>query len=371
MPSFYDYSKQFAWDGIEKQIRQARQADVEKALSADHPTMADFAALVSPAAEPFLEQMAQRAHGLTEQRFGRVISLFAPLYLSNVCTNRCVYCGFNAGNIVDRLTLSPEEAAQEAHYLYQEGFRHILLVAGEAPKIVTPSYLADVIKRLRPEFSSISIELFPMETLAYKALVDAGVDGLVIFQETYNEKLYAKVHPAGYKSNFKWRLETPDRGGAAGMRRIGLGALLGLSDWRVEGFFLALHAQYLLRHYWRSQVTISFPRLQPATGGFHAPYPVSDAHMVQLLAALRMFLPDAGMILSTREKPEFRDALIPLGITIMSAGSKTDPGGYTRESGAEAQFEIADHRSPEVVADIIRQKGFEAVWKDWDAAFLQ
>lgn len=370
MPSFYDEIKQFPWDGIAEQILATREADVEKALCADHMKMADFPALLSPAAEPFLEQMAQRAHSLTEQRFGKIISLFAPLYLSNVCTNQCVYCGFNTNNAVERLTLTPDQAAEEGEHLHRLGFRHLLLVAGEAPTIVTPSYLADVLDRLRPRFPSISIELFPMDTEAYRALVDGGVDGLVIFQETYNEERYSEVHPGGYKRDYRWRLETPDRGGAAGMRRIGIGALLGLSDWRVESFFLALHGRYLLRHYWRSQLTISFPRLQTAAGGFDAPCPVSDTHMVQLIVALRLFLPDTSLVLSTRERPEFRDNLIPLGITSMSAGSKTDPGGYTQNSGAEAQFEIADHRSPKAIADIIYRKGFEPVWKDWDAAFL-
>ncbi len=370
MPSFYDEIQQVPWDGIAEQILAARQADVERALCADHLKMADFPALLSPAAEPFLEQMAQRAHLLTEQRFGKIISLFAPLYLSNVCTNQCAYCGFNTTNAVERLTLTPDQAEEEGEHLHQLGFRHLLLVAGEAPAIVTPSYLSDVMERLRPRFPSISIELFPMDTQAYETLADKGVDGLVIFQETYNEKRYTDVHPGGQKGNYLWRLETPDRGGAAGMRRIGIGALLGLSDWRVEGFFLAMHARYLLRHYWKSQISISFPRLQTAAGGFQALCPVSDAHMVQLIVALRLFLPDTGMVLSTRERPEFRDNLIPLGVTSMSAGSKTDPGGYTQGRGAEAQFEIADHRSPATIADIICRKGFEPVWKDWDAAFL-
>jgi len=305
------------------------------------------------------------------QRFGRVVSLFAPLYLSNECTNSCRYCGFNVLNPAKRLTLTADQAASEAFYLYAQGFRHLLLVSGEAPGVVTTQYLLKALKRIRHYFSSIAIELFPMQTKDYRRLISQGVDGLVVYQETYNENCYRDVHPAGKKRDFRWRLETPQRGGEAGFRRIGISALLGISNWRVEGFFLALHARYLLRHFWKSHITISFPRLRPATGEYEAPFPVSDAHLVQLITALRLFLPDAGLILSTREAPDLRDNLIPIGITSMSAGSCTNPGGYTHEDRAEAQFEIADLRPPHVVADVIRKKGYEPVWKDWDAAFLR
>jgi 2-iminoacetate synthase len=314
--------------------------------------------------------MAQKAHLLTQQRFGRTIGLFAPLYLSNVCTNACVYCGFNVHNPAERLTLTAEQAAAEGKHLHDLGFRHLLLVSGEAPQTVTVEYLTGVMERIRPLFSSISIEIYPLETADYRALIRHGVDGLVIYQETYDEKRYGEVHPAGKKRNYRRRLETPERGGRAGFRRIGIGALLGLNDWRTEGFFLALHARYLMRTFWKSHITISFPRLRPAAGGFQPPYPVPDIHMVQLMTALRLFLPDAGLVLSTREAPSLRDNLIPLGITSMSAGSRTEPGGYVHDSQAEAQFEIADNRSPQAVSDMIRRKGYEPVWKDWDAAFL-
>jgi 2-iminoacetate synthase len=263
-----------------------------------------------------------------------------------------------------------DEAEREGRFLHEKGFRHILLVSGEAPLEVGIDYLRKVAERLRPLFASIAIESYPMEKDDYQALVTAGVDGLIVYQETYDRECYREVHPAGRKSNYRRRLETPERGGAAGFRRLGIGALLGLSDWRVEGFFLALHARYLLRHFWRSHLTVSFPRLRPASGGFEPPFPVSDAAMVQLLTALRLFLPDAGLVLSTREPAELRDHLIPLGVTSMSAGSRTAPGGYSRDGSGEAQFEIADHRDPETVAAVIRRLGYEPVWKDWDAAFL-
>jgi 2-iminoacetate synthase len=367
--AFYDEIRRYSWEQIKRNIYGCTKYDVERALGTQHVNLDGLQSLLSPAAEDFLEEMAQRAHLLTEQRFGRVISLFTPLYVSNICTNSCVYCGFNVGNPVERLTLSVDQVEAESTYIHNKRFRHLLLVSGEAPDIVSLEYLSAVVERIRPLFSSISIEIYPMETSAYRKLIQQGVDGLVIYQETYNEDCYAAVHPAGNKKDYFWRLDTPERGGRAGFRRIGIGALLGLSDWRTEGFYLALHARYLMRHYWKSHLTISFPRLRPAAGGYQPPHPVTDANLVQLLTALRLLLPDAGLILSTRESPHLRDHLIPLGVTSMSAGSRTDPGGYVHTVEAEAQFEIADHRTPEEMAEIIKQKGYEPVWKDWDEAF--
>jgi 2-iminoacetate synthase len=369
--SFYDEVKQYPWELVEREIKGQTARDVERALGQQPLNVDGFMSLLSPAAEGCLEEMAQRAHGLTEQRFGRVITLFAPLYLSNECTNCCVYCGFNARNPVERLTLTAAQARVEGEQIRRLGFQHLLLVSGEAPHVVTMPYLAAAVDSLRPLFPSLSIEIYPLETSAYEELIAHGVDGLIVYQETYNEDLYREVHPRGRKRDYGWRLETPERGGKAGFRRIGIGALLGLGNWRVEGFFLALHARHLLRHFWKSFITVSFPRLRPAAGAYEPPSPVSDVHLVQLMTALRLLLPDAGLILSTRESPHLRDHLIPLGVTSMSAGSRTEPGGYAHETHAEAQFAVADERSPEAVAEVIRRKGYEPVWKDWDAAFLR
>lgn len=368
--SFLDEMRRYPWESVASELAQCSGFDVERALDRRTLDIQGFLSLLSPAAEPFLEEMARKAHNLTERRFGRTIGMFAPLYLSNVCTNCCAYCGFNATNPIDRLTLTVEQARSEGEAIRRLGFQHLLLVSGEAPHLVTLPYLAEVVDQLRPLFPSISVEIYPMDTAGYQELIAHGVDGLIVYQETYNERVYDEVHLRGRKKNFRWRLETPERGGTAGFRRIGLGALLGLADWRVEGYFLALHAQYLLRHFWKSFVTVSFPRLRPAAGAFEPSFPVSDSHFVQLLTALRLFLPDAGLVLSTRESPYLRDHLIPLGITSMSAGSRTDPGGYAQETHAEAQFAVADERPPEAVAEVIRRKGYEPVWKDWDAAFL-
>ncbi len=370
--SFYDELKSYDWAEVGRRVEDRSAADVEAALRSRHPIgVEDLLCLLSPAAEPYLEEMALMAHRLTEQRFGKVITLFAPLYLSNECANSCVYCGFNVLNPVERLTLTVDQAEAEARCIRGMGFRHLLLVSGEAPQIVTMDYLARVLEKVRPIFPSLAVEIYPMSVESYAELVAGGVEGLVVYQETYNEATYKGFHPAGRKRDFRWRLETPERGGEAGFRRLGIGALLGLGDWRVEGFFMGLHARSLLRNYWKSFLTISFPRLQPAAGGFQPPHPVSDAHMVQLMVALRLFLPDAGLVLSTRESARLRDHLIPLGVTSMSAGSHTEPGGYAAESPGEAQFQVADSRSPMAVAEVIARKGYEPVWKDWDGAFLR
>ena len=368
--SFYDEMQQIDWDGLSQAIHAQTPSDVERALSAR--TLGDEAlmSLLSPAAAPYLEDMARRAHSVTRQRFGNTMNMFAPLYVSNVCTNRCVYCGFNAGNKIDRVSLTVEQAVEEAMFIHSRGFRHILLVSGEAPHLVPTGYFAELCDALRPHFSSICIEIYPMPTEDYALLSTHGVDGLIVFQETYNEAKYENFHPSGRKKNYRWRLEAPDRGGEAGLRRLGLGVLLGLDDWRVETFCMAMHARYLMRRYWKSQVTISFPRLRPAAGGYEPLYPVTDRHFVQMLTSLRLFLPDAGLVLSTREAPELRDNLVSLGITTMSAGARTEPGGYTQETKGEAQFKISDERSPEAVAAMLKAKGFDPVWKDWDAIFL-
>jgi 2-iminoacetate synthase len=355
---------------VERQIETKTASDVEQALQTERLRPDDLMALLSPAAGAYLEPMARKAHRLTLQRFGRNILLYAPLYISNVCTNGCLYCGFSAANKVPRRTLNLKEVEREAKVLHDQGFRHILLVTGESPRAVDNDFLAACAQRIRPLFSSISIEVYPMEMEGYRQMVAAGVDGLTIYQETYDRDLYARMHPFGKKSDFAFRLLTPERGGQAGLRRIGLGFLLGLGKFRREAFFLGLHALHMTRHFWRSQVSVSFPRIRPADGGFQPLNPVSDRDFVQLICALRLLLPDAGLVMSTRESASLRDNLLPLGITQMSAGSCTAPGGYAEKTGSTQQFAIDDDRTPAAVAALIRSKGYEAVWKDWDRSFL-
>jgi 2-iminoacetate synthase len=347
----------------------------------------EFAELISPSAD--LEELAQRAHAATLRHFGRTIRLFAPLYLSNECINICRYCGFSRDNPILRVTLTPEQVEAEARYLYAEGFRHILLVAGEHPYFVSGHYLRDCIARLHRDWPSISLEVGPMETEDYRPLVEAGAEGLVVYQESYDRQVYAAMHASGPKKDFDWRLETPERAYAAGFKRIGVGALLGLSDWRTEAMALAAHVRYLLRHCWQAQITVSIPRLRPAAGEFQPLMPVRDRDLVQLVCALRLSFPEVGIVLSTREPATLRDGLVPLGVTMMSAGSHTEPGGYTGQGReklhltkagrlihsegeyATEQFEIADGRSAAEVASVLEQRGYEPVWKDWEGVLSE
>ena len=373
--------------------------EVAAALARRDLDLANLATLLSPAAAGQLERLAKRSNRLTQQRFGRVIRLFAPLYLSNECINNCTYCGFSRDNRILRVTLSIDEVVREARALADQGFRNILLVAGEHPKFISGSYMTDCVAALRETVPSISLEVGPMETGEYRPLVQAGAEGLIVYQETYNREVYAEMHTSGPKRKFNWRLETPERAHEAGFRRLGIGALYGLSDWRRETICLAAHAQHLLRHCWKSQLTVSLPRLRPCAGEFEPLTNFDDRALVQTICALRLFLPDLGIVLSTRETAALRDRLIPMGITTMSAGSHTEPGGYTgagndnlhytergkiRElaenasewtkpangTNATGQFDIADERPPETVAETISRLGYEPVWKDWDAAIL-
>lgn len=352
---------------LRRYVDRCTPADVARALRAARPTLADFAALLSPAAVPALEDLAARAHRTTVRRFGRTIHLFAPLYLSSECVSVCTYCGFSAGNDVARRTLSPAEVLAEAEQLTARGFRHLLLVAGEHARVVSRDYLVECVRLLAPRVPSLSVEVQVWDTATYRRLVEAGCDGLVVYQETYDRDLYASVHRKGKKRNFDWRLAGPDRGAEAGMRRLGIGALLGLHpDWRLEALAVAAHARALVRRWWRCELTVSLPRLRPAAGEAGTGHPVDDRSFVQLLCALRLLLPDVGLVLSTREPPALRDALLPLGVTHLSAGSSTEPGGYAAPGEAEPQFEVADTRAPAEVAAMVRRAGYDPVWKDWE-----
>lgn len=378
--------------------RETSLEDVRKSFMKRKLGLFDFARLISPSAGEMLENLSQRSQELTRQRFGNVVRFFTPLYLSNECINNCKYCGFSRDNPILRVTLSIEDVLREAGALKEQGFRNILLVAGEHPKFISTDYIAQCVKALRAEFPGISLEVGPMETEEYVPMVSEGAEGLVVYQETYDRDVYAQVHTSGPKRDFDWRMETPERAYKAGFKRLGIGALFGLSDWRLEALSVAAHAEYLLRHCWKAQLSISLPRLRPHAGEFQPLTSIDDRELTQLVCALRLMFPDVGLVLSTREPPKLRDGLIPLGITLISAGSHTEPGGYTGAgteklhhtergrmvpltepaselkdntscpTGATGQFEISDSRSPMEVADTVRRLGYEPVWKDWDAA---
>jgi 2-iminoacetate synthase len=350
-----------------------------------------FASLLRPRSGAELEAMAREAEQLTRQNFGRTMRLFAPLYLSNECVNICKYCGFSRDNPILRVTLALDQVEAEARHLYAQGFRNVLLVAGEHPKFVSGDYLAQCVERLREFIPAVSLEVGPMETADYAPIVHAGAEGLVVYQETYDRELYAELHPAGPKRDFDWRLDCPERAYAAGFRRLGIGALFGLAPWEQEARALAAHVDYLLRHCWKASLTVSLPRLRPAAGEFQPRTSFSDRELVQVILALRLCFPQVGIVLSTRESAELRDRLVRLGVTMISAGSHTEPGGYTgagsesvhqtqrgkavpviasegEHLSATQQFSIADERSPGEMAARLRELGLEPVWKDWDAA---
>jgi len=341
---------------------------VDRALDAGplERTLDDFAALLSPAAGERLEELAAASRRLTIARFGRTMRMYAPLYLSNECLSTCAYCGFARTLSVVRKTLTPEETLAEARHLLRQGFRSILLLTGEHERLTGVDFLAERIRVLAKEVPQLSIEVQVWSEEEYRRLVEAGCEGTVIYQETYHPETYRRVHIAGRKRRYRWRLLGPERAARAGMRRIGLGALFGLHpDWRYEAVAVAAHARFLMKHYWRSQVNVSIPRLRPSAAGFQPEVIISDRELVQLVCALRLFLPDAGLVLSTREAPELRDGLFRIGITHTSAGSHTEPGGYEHPDEAAVQFEIADRRSPAEVAARLRELGYDPVWEDW------
>ncbi len=374
------------------------------ALDAGAPLSAklsQFEQLIAPLSRSQLETLAEQSVQTTRAQFGRTMRLFAPIYLSNECVNNCSYCGFSRDNPILRTTLSVGQVVKEAEFLASQGFRHILLVAGEHPKFVSDGYLEECLAALRKSVPTLAIEVGPMETPEYQRMVQAGCEGLVVYQETYHRGAYADYHTAGPKKNFDWRLECPERGYEGGFRRIGIGALMGLADWRYELMRLAAHLEYLYRACWKATLTISLPRLRPAAGNFQPTHPMSDSEFVQALCAFRVCFPQVGIVLSTRESQELRNAMFPLGVTSISAGSHTEPGGYTGEGASDVhltvrgrrieldeesaptpcsagtgettatgQFDIADERSASEVALYLRKIGLEPVWKDWDTSIL-
>jgi len=372
--AFSSEIRQWPPERVQELIASATPAAVERALDREDRTLIDLAALLSPAARSYLEPMARLARRLTRQYFGRTISLYAPIYISNLCAADCVYCGFAAksGLRLRRVTLKDHEIHVECRALAERGFRHVLLLTGEAPAKVPPERIAAAARIAAEYFPSVSVEVYAMETSGYALLQEAGVEGVTLYQETYDPDTYRQVHLSGQKMDYAWRLDALERAGRAGIRRLTIGALLGLYDWACEGFWMGMHGRYLQRICWQSALSVSFPRLRHTPSRFRPPRLVSDAELVQLILAMRLFLPQAGFNLSTREPAALRDRLVTLGITSMSAGSSTRPGGYaSRGEDVLEQFEIEDTRSPETVAAMIRRAGLDPVWKDYDHAFFR
>ncbi|EJE4696971.1 2-iminoacetate synthase ThiH [Vibrio parahaemolyticus] len=372
--SFYDRFQQLDWDDISMSIYAKTAQDVERALAKPKRDLEDFKALISPAAEPYLEQMAKLSYSLTRKRFGNTMSLYIPLYLSNLCANACTYCGFSMENRIKRRTLNRDEVEAEIDAIKRMKFDSVLLVTGEHETKVGMKYFREMVPIIKQRFNYLAMEVQPLNQDEYAELKTLGLDAVMVYQETYHPKTYAQHHLRGNKMDFRYRLETPDRLAKAGIDKIGIGALIGLEEWRADCFFAAAHLDYLERTYWQSRYSISFPRLRPCAGnvpasGLQPKSVMTDKQLVQLICAYRLFNPEVELSLSTRESPQFRDNVLPLGITSMSAASKTQPGGYATEEVELEQFEISDERSAASVEDMIRAKGFDPVWRDWHSAY--
>jgi len=367
---FSEELKKYDWDETAARIMGMTATNVERALSKERLDDLDFMALVSPAAAPYLETMARRSRRITEQRFGKTISMFIPLYITNSCTNSCVYCGFNHHNKIKRVILTPEEIELEGKAIKALGpFANLLIVTGENPKLAGTDYIEKALQVCRPYFSNLSIEVMPLSAEDYERLTHSGLNGVICFQETYHRERYKVYHPAGMKSNFEWRVNGFDRMGQAGVHKIGMGVLIGLEDWRTDVTMMARHLSYLHKNYWRTKYSVNFPRMRPSESGFQPNVVMSDRELAQLTFAFRIFDPDVDISYSTRENHVFRNNMATLGVTTMSAGSHTEPGGYATHVNSLEQFAISDDTSPERVAADLRALGREAVWKDWDRVF--
>jgi 2-iminoacetate synthase len=364
--SFKSEIEKLNWDEVKASIYSKTTRDVENALSKEKRNLEDFKALISPAAEPFLEQMAQLSHQLTQKRFGKTIQMYIPMYLSNECQNICTYCGFSMDVKIPRITLSNDDILKEVEVVKALGYDHVLLVTGEANKTVGKDYLKNAIQLLKPHFSHISIEVQPLKQDEYEELIEAGLNTVLVYQETYHKENYKIHHPKGKKSNFDYRLETHDRLGKAGIHKMGVGVLFGLEDWRTDTFFCASHLDYLEKKYWKTKYSLSFPRLRPCAGGVELKSVMTDKELVQLICAYRILNEEVELSMSTRESESFRNNIIKLGITSISADSKTDPGGYANPDANLEQFEIDDTRPTGDFIQIIKDQGYEPVFKDWD-----
>ena len=368
---FSEVLERISWEQTTETIYAKTDTDVRRALAKQHCTVEDFMALISPAAEPYLEVMARLSRHYTEERFGKTISLFIPLYLTNSCTNSCVYCGFHIQNPMPRTILSPTEIEQEYRAIKQLGpFENLLLVTGENPAVAGVDYIARALDLAKPYFSNLKIEVMPLKTEEYAELITHGLNGVICFQETYNRARYNIYHPRGMKSKFEWRLNAPDRMGEAGVHSIGMGALIGLEDWRTDVTMMAHHLRYLQKRYWKTKYSVNFPRMRPAENeGFQPNVVMSDKELAQLTFAMRIFDHDVDISYSTREAAMLRDNMATLGVTTMSAASRTEPGGYYTYPEALEQFDVCDSRSATEVEAALRNVGREPVWKDWDASF--
>jgi len=366
MESFLSEIQRFDEEKFERALEVSTDETVKYVLSKRVIELEDMAVLLSEPAGLCLEEMAQRAHQKRTQHFGKAVVLYTPLYLGNHCVNGCTYCGYNVHNKIDRHILSTEDIEKEAKAIAATGLKHILVLTGESAHHTPVSYIVEAVKILKKYFQSISIEIYPLTTDEYKEVIEAGVDGLTIYQEVYNPKIYDEVHVSGPKKDYKFRLEAAERAALGGIRSVNVGALLGLDDWRLEAFKTAWHAQYLQKKYPELELAVSLPRIRPCVGGFEVDHPVDDKAFVQIMLAIGCLLPSVGITISTREQAEFRNNLVQLGATKLSAGVSTSVGGHSKdEEASDAQFEISDTRTVEEMRSFLLSIGYQPVFKDW------
>ena len=369
---FSEVLEKIDWDATTEAIYAKSDADVRRALAKNHLDVEDFMALISPAAEPYLETMAQLSYRYTRERFGNTMQIFIPLYITNSCTNSCVSCGFHVSNPMKRTILTEEEMVNEYKAIKKLGpFENLLIVTGENPVKAGVPYIARSLDLARPSFSNLKIEVMPLSVEEYEELTHHGMNGVICFQETYHKANYNIYHPRGMKANFEWRVNGFDRMGQAGVHSIGMGVLVGLEkEWRTDITMMAYHLRYLQKHYWKTKYSFNFPRMRPSeNGGFQPNVVMSDRELAQVTFATRIFDHDVDISYSTRESASFRNHMARLGVTTMSAESKTDPGGYYSYPQALEQFHVSDERKTGEVAAALRALGIEPVWKDWDQSF--
>lgn len=357
-------------DQIRDFIAKTTTDEVRATLGKSRCDYFDLLRMLSPAAEPLLEEMRTISQRFRRQYYGKTVTVYAPLYISNSCINSCKYCDFNIHHKYERKVLTFDEIKQEAEAIHALGIDSLLIVAGDDPRTMTIDFLCEVGRYLRTKFSYLSLEIASQDEENYRKLYEAGYEGLTLFQETYNPVLYKDLHPAGPKSVYDYRVWSQLRAGKAGMRNLGMAFLLGLDDWRMEAASLAAHAIYIQKECWKSKVQFAFPRITPVSGGFQPAHPVDDRDLEQMMLAFRIAFPECSITISTREAPAFRDRMIVCCADNMSAGSKVTPGGYAVLADQDVgQFTLNDSRSVAEVLAAIRANGQEVVRKYWDAAF--
>lgn len=366
--SFYDEITSLKIGKFVGEVDAKTENEVLRALAKsrnDEPLdLGDFMALISPKAIPFISEMAILAQKYTRRRFGNGVSMYVPLYLTNLCTNNCRYCGFAAHNKFARRVLNAKETELECEAIKKMGYENILIVTGENERRGGMDYFREMVPIVARYASYMSMEVQPLDTEEYAELKTLGIDAVMVYQETYDPDCYRENHLSGKKTNMRYRMETPERLGDAGIDKVGIGALLGLYEWKADTVALAMHLQYMRKHYWQTRMSLSFPRLRPAAGGFEPISPVNDLQMLQCVCAWRLFDHELEISISTREKPHFRDAIVPVAITAISAGSSTQPGGYAVDRHDLPQFIISDDRSVTEVTEALRLHGLEPIFRE-------